>query len=366
MVPAWSRLRRVDLSIEGVQPLGPRRASFIGAPDLRLFPAAFAARSVRFRAGLELSVMHLGLSALSWLVRARLLSQLTPLSGLLHRMASLLERFGSDRGGMRVAVSGLDAQLRRVRREWTLIAEAGAGPEIPAIPAFVMIGLLRRQATASGARACIDAPALAEIEAALPAATMRTERIEVAAPVLYERVLGAAFARLPEPLRELHAVVDEAVFAGRARIDVGKHRLARWIGRLMRFPAAADDIAVEVTMRVEGEGERWSRRFGGARFHSVLRSAMPGTCVERFGLLSFDLQLVADERGLAMPLRQGRFIGLPLPRGLMPESRTREFLDEYGRACFDVEVLLPRIGRVIRYRGFLEPVRDDPAVVPTL
>ena len=50
--------------------LGPdlkRWANLIGAPDLRLFPPAFRARSVLFRAGLELGLMQWGLTALAYL-----------------------------------------------------------------------------------------------------------------------------------------------------------------------------------------------------------------------------------------------------------------------------------------------------------
>ncbi len=366
-VPAWSGLRRIVLSIDGMPPLDARWASFIGAPDLRLFPPAFQARSVLFRAGLELPVMHLGLWALAGLVRSQLLQSLTPIAGLLHRTARWLEPLGSDRGGMQVAVIGINALGQRVRREWTLLAEAGQGPEIPAIPAYVMIDLLRQQRIPSGARACIEAPALAELEAAFPATAMRTGRSESLAPVLYQRILGAAFSRLPAPLQILHTVVDRMRFAGRARIEVGSHPVASLVRWLMRFPAAADDTEVEVTMQVESQRERWVRRFGSLRFESVLRlpeSAAHGAFIERFGPFSFDVQLVADEAGITMPVRRARCLGLPLPSWLTPESRTREFVDDDGRACFDVEVVLPRFGRVIRYRGWLVPVISDPSMPP--
>jgi hypothetical protein len=365
--PAWSGLRRLSLAVPGVRPLGRRWASFIGAPDLLLFPAAFAARSVTFRAGLELAIMHLGLWSLSWLVRGGLLSRLRPLAGVLHTVAGWLERWGSDRGGMRVSVLGIDADGHRLRREWTLIAEAGAGPEIPAIPAFVLLSLLRRQVIATGARPCLDAPTLEQLEAALPTPAMRTHRTETPAPVLYERILGDAFGRLPPVLQALHAVVDQTVSAGRAQVDVGQHPLARLIAWLMRFPPAAADVAVSVTMRVEGNRERWVRRFGSARFESVLRqdeAAAPGALVERFGPFSFDVQLVTDGTCIKMPVSHGRFLGIPLPSWLTPESRTREFVDAQGRAGFDVEIVLPRIGRLVRYRGALEPLLDDARPLP--
>lgn len=74
--------------------------------DLTLFPAAFGARSVLFRAGLELNAMHWGLSLLAFLRARGVLPRLQPLTGSLLWMSRRLERFGSDRGGMTVEVVG--------------------------------------------------------------------------------------------------------------------------------------------------------------------------------------------------------------------------------------------------------------------
>lgn len=355
-IPAWGGAQKLEIGDPGVATLGKRWVSFIGAPDLALFPRRFAAHSVLFRAGLELPIMHLGLVALSWLVRARLLRTLTPLARVLHAVASRLEPFGSDRGGMRVAITGIDQAGCRVQRHWTLIAEAGAGPEIPAIPAFVAINTLLENAIAPGARACLDDLDLSAIEAALPRPEMKTVRGEAPAPVLYERVLGAEFARLPVAVQSLHAVVDRAEFVGEARVEVGSHPVAGLVRWLMRFPAASPRVPVTVVMTREGERERWQRQFGTARFVSVL-SRHPddqhGECQERFGPFAFGIRLIVDAGGISMPVRNARFLGLPLPRFLLPESRTQETADGHGNALFDVEIRLPVIGRVIRYSGNL-------------
>lgn len=360
--PAWNGLTRVCLEIKGVAPLGARWASVIGAPDLQLFPKRFAAQSVLFRAGLELSLMHLGLWLMSWPIRLGLLKSLSPMTRPLYALAKRLERFGSDRGGMQVSVTGIArGSGRRTRRRWTLIAEAGSGPEIPALPAFVLITALLRGGVPSGARACLDELSLDDFESSLPRPAMQTGRSEAPAPVLYEQLLGPGHAYLPPALQALHAVVDRLQFRGTAVVETGSHVLARAIRRVMRFPAAATAIPVEVTMVCEDGGERWTRRFGRSVFHSVLRRTAqerPGECRERFGLFDFGIRLIADERGLSMPVRDARFLGIPLPHALTPVSRTREFVDDAGDAAFDVEVLLPGIGRIIRYRGSLRPVID--------
>ncbi|MGL4320119.1 MAG: hypothetical protein ACRCS3_04585, partial [Paracoccaceae bacterium] len=83
-VPAWGRAQRVSLILPD-RSLPPRPASVIGAPDLALFPAHFKARNVVFRAGLELGIMHHGLTALAWLVRGRVVRNLVALARPLQR-----------------------------------------------------------------------------------------------------------------------------------------------------------------------------------------------------------------------------------------------------------------------------------------
>jgi len=116
---------------------------------------------------------------------------------------------------------------------------------------------------------------------------------------------------------------------------------------------------VRVTMQRNADGsETWKRRFGGHRFESTLSRCdtdPPGRIRERFGWMSFRLALPSDESGLRMPLERGQWLGIPLPRLLTPRSDTREFVDAQGRFCFDVDISLPLLGRVVRYEGWLRP-----------
>lgn len=79
-----------------------RRAWLIGVPDQALLPAFFLARTVRFRAGVELAVMNYGLAALSAL---RVLRPKWLVAGVFH-LSRLLAPFGTDVGGMVVTVVG--------------------------------------------------------------------------------------------------------------------------------------------------------------------------------------------------------------------------------------------------------------------
>ena len=180
-------------------------------------------------------------------------------------------------------------------------------------------------------------------------------------PPLYQRVIAPTdWARLPAIVRDAHEVHDRRVFAGEARISAGSNALAWIVSRLMRFPPAIECTPVRVTMQRNPDGsETWTREFGRHAFRSTLsrrESDPPGRIRERFGLLSFRLALPVDASGLQMPLERAECLGIPLPRLLTPRSDTREFVDAQGRFCFDVDVSLPWIGRVVRYEGWLSPV----------
>jgi hypothetical protein len=343
-VPGWSRPRRIDIG------QGPRWASPIGAPDLTLFPSAFQARSVRFRAGLELSVMHLGLWALSFAPRLGLVRSLVPLARPLRWMADRLYPFGTDRGGMRVTVIGT-TPTGAEERSWTLTAEAGDGPEIPTLPARAAVAALCNGKLAPGARPCLDLP-LAAIEAEMTPYRITTRQDTRPFPPLFSRAVD--LTSLPPALCDLHTVLDRRIWTGQAEVQRGRGILSRLVAGLMRFPPASADTPVTVTMDRQGETELWTRQFAARRFRSRLSPPADGNgLIERFGPLSFRIALAADATGLAYPVTQGWCLGLPIPRWLLPVSTTRETVDDQGRACFDVALSHPLTGLIVRYRGWL-------------
>ncbi len=351
LVPAWGRAQRVSLVV-GSAALPPRLASPIGAPDLELFPAYFGARNVVFRAGLELGVMHHGLTALGWLVRLRLMRNLVGLSLPLQRAANLLKPFGTDQGGMLVRVSGIGPD-GPVERRWTLIASSGDGPQIPAMAGRLILRLLRDGAVASGARPCLAAFDRAQAEAMLGEFQIRTAGAEAPAPYLFAQALGAGFAGLPPEVQALHHVIDERRWRGAGAVTRGQGVLARIVAGVMRFPAATDAVPVEVVMRRQRDCERWTRAFGARRFHSVLRWRN-GVMTERFGALRFAIGLRVQDGALHYPVVAGWACGLPIPRALLPISVATEMVQD-GVARFDVALSLPWVGLIVRYRGWLAP-----------
>jgi hypothetical protein len=235
--PAWSDIRRFTLRADGAAPLGERMASIIGAPDLVLFPERYGARSVLFHAGLELKILHLGLWALALPVRLGLARSISALVRLLKWIADWLERFGSDRGGMVVYAIGRDSDGRALERRWTLIAEAGDGPQIPPTPALrLALRLIGGETIAAGARPAIGFLTLNDIEAGLSSFHIRFGRSERPAPPLLERVMDKDFAVLPGMWRRLADIHDLDRFAGEASVERGSGFLARFVAGLFGFP----------------------------------------------------------------------------------------------------------------------------------
>ena len=342
----WADAKRVTFG-----PGLKRWASLIGAPDLTLFGQAFGARSVVFRAGLELGIMQWGLALLAWLRAARLLPRLTLFAGPILWASLLLKPFGTDRGGMTVDVTGLKAG-KAVRRRWQVIATGGDGPFIPAVPARAIVRKL--SAISPGARACLFDLTLKEIEDAAGGLAVEFATSEEEAPTLFERALGRDWQALPASIRRLHSVHDVERFSGRAEAVRGKGLLARLAARLFNFPAVGQDVAVTVIKECRGEGEVWERDFSGRKFRSCWSASDRARRVrERFGPFTLEFELAAGPPGLAYLVRRGWLAGIPLPARLLPSAEIREY-EEGGVFHFHVVLQAPLVGGlIVRYHGHL-------------
>ncbi len=350
-IPCWSdrRVYRLEKSLH-------RTAWCIGVPDLLLFPKHFGARSVLFRAGLELGLFNNSLRLLS-LLRSKGLMPTAgfPVSVALS-VATLLQPFGSDRGAMSVEVTG-QQDGKSLRHTWTLIAEAGHGPFVPTIAARALIRRVERIAT--GARPCLAEVDLTEIEAAMADLEVRTSQATRAWPTLFRRALEEEWERLPASIRRLHSVQDRESFSGRAEVERGQSWLARLAAFVFRFPRAGASIAVKVDKIRTAKGETWVRDFAGRRFRSHLTSRRPHCCEERFGPFTFELAIPVEAGALHLPVRRGWFLGIALPRAILPRSESREF-EVDGRFHFDVGLYAPLGGGlIVRYRGWLTPDAAD-------
>jgi hypothetical protein len=333
-----------------------RLASPIGAPDLHLMRDAFGARDVRFFAGLELWVMHRGLEALAWLVKAGVLSEATFLARPLRWVAGPLYYFGSDKGAMRVRVVGHGRDGQILERTWALSAIGGDGPHVPALPARVLAAMLRDGRLEAGAKAELHDIVMDEVEAHAPPLRLSFSRDERPFLTHFQTCLGADFDCLPAPIKALHTVIGRTVWRGKASVTRGTELAARTIAWIFCFPKATNDIPVTVHMDRTDRSEVWTRCFGTQEFRSELTPdpKIAGRMWERFGLFSFAIDFDADETGLAFPVTKGRFLGLPIPRTMLPKSDTKEEVDTDGRATFSVCLSMPMLGQVVHYQGWLD------------
>lgn len=355
--PGWGMTQRRRLS-----GLGRRWLSLVETPDLDLVPERFRPRiSAIFRAGLELPALHLGLAAASLLVRWRVLPSLAPFARLFRWIAGCLARFGSDRGGMVVTATGIDAAGIEVRAEWSLVAEAGDGPVIPTLPALALVRRLAEgPPVPAGAGPCVGMLGLDEIAREFAPYRIMTKISNGPAVPLspFQILLGDKFGQLPAPVRRLHSLAADVATAGRADITAAPGFRARLIRGLSGLPAAGRDIEVTVAFHVDGKGgEFWRRRFGRRRYQSGFeagRGRHAGLLCERFFPFVFFHRLTPSAAGLRWDLVAWRLLCLPLPRWTLPRAVCFESGDG-DRFVFDINAGFPWVGPVVHYRGWLLP-----------
>lgn len=138
-------------------------------PDLDLLPKRYPdLENVRFQAGLELPLLHLGVWALSWLVRFHLLPRLDRFSKPLLYLSDLLNVVGSDDSAFHLTLEGLGHDGRLQSKTFYLTARHGDGLYIPVIPAIVCaLKLASGALLVAGAYPCTGFVTLDEYRAAM-------------------------------------------------------------------------------------------------------------------------------------------------------------------------------------------------------
>ena len=360
---ALRETRRYTIAPPGEIPLFPRTFSLVDVPDLQLLADEWPElKEVWMGAAPEPAVLHCLLRWFAGLVRLGLVPSLAPLARLIHATANRV-RWGEHRGGMFVEVRGRDAEGDEISRSAHLLAEGHHGLYIPsmAVEAIVRNWLDGRPPRA-GAR-----PAIAELELSdyrrvftnRPISNGTRSGTGAGDHCLHKRILGTAWPSLPAVLRTVHSAGPKLTINGAASITRGRGVLARILAWIMRFPAAGKNVPVSVTFERHGDYDKWTRDFGGQVFASTFAAGsgrFEHLLCERFGPLTFAMALVPDAGRLNLVMRGWSFLGLPLPRSLMPSGDSYEYAKD-NRFCFDVEVRLPLAGFIIRYRGYLRSAR---------
>lgn len=138
--------------------LGTRLFGNCDIPDLALFPARYPTlKSMRFCAGHELKLLHIGTRMLGSLVRLGLIRSLSDHAEGLLKLAFAFDRFGSGRSGFHMFMSGIGIDGRPLERRFWIVAQSGHGPYIPCMPAILLAGRLARGEIAwRGAMSCVD------------------------------------------------------------------------------------------------------------------------------------------------------------------------------------------------------------------
>jgi hypothetical protein len=150
-VYGWQDLYRQDYP-----ELGRRWMANCDIPDLDLLPPCYRIKSIRFSAGLELSLLHLGLWGLGWLIRLGLPLGMPRHARTMLKTSNLLNSFGSADGGMHMILRGCAKNGARRELRWFIVAKDGDGPQIPCVPAILLArSLARGEEMVRGAYACV-------------------------------------------------------------------------------------------------------------------------------------------------------------------------------------------------------------------
>jgi hypothetical protein len=157
--------------------------------------------------------------------------------------------------------------------------------------------------------------------------------------MVYSRLLKDDFEHLPATLRRFHAAEGTARARGVAHV----RHTNRLLARLLRFPPAGENIAVELQVTADDSGETWIRKFGDRTVRSVQRCER-GLLVETMGPIRIRFRAIAESDRLVLESVDVRFWSLPLPIHLRASERGNR-----SGWTFDVEV-----GHIARYGGTME------------
>jgi hypothetical protein len=343
----------------GRMPLERRRFSLVDVPDLRALPALWpTAQEVWMGAAPVPLVLHLALNAFAWLVKIRLLPSLSWMSKAMHLVTERAQ-WGEHRGGMFVAVTGVDPDGQAVSNVWHLLAEGDDGPLIPCMAIEAIIrGMLSGREPERGARTAIADVSLEDYERLFKRRKIYTgirDQAPAALAPLFQRILGSAWQELAHPIQDLHTIGTGRSFEGHCTVKRGRNVLAQLVANINHFPGEGNDQPISMRIDPQGEGERWSRTCGGRTFSSTQRPGLGRSewlVREQFGPVAVDVALLLEDSNLRYVLRRWTFLGIPMPLAWGPRLTALESV-QHGVFKFDVNIDHPLIGLIVHYTGTL-------------
>ncbi len=355
---------RYTVAPPGMLPLNSIHFSLVDVPDLQLLPLANpSVEDIWIGAGPVPESLHRLLNLLAKLRSGLRLPSLAPLAPLCYRVLNKMKN-GEHRGGMFVEVTG-NRRDEIVTKSWHMLAEGDDGPYIPSMAVETVVRKwLEGAQLRPGARPATNELDLADYERAFVNRSIfhGVRSSEDMKGTLYQAALGSAFSDLPAKVQQLHSEQSTSQWRGQAQVIRGKGLLASLVAWFNGFPKATDAIDVTVSFTPTEKGEGWQRDFGGKKFFSFQAlgtGRYAGLVTERFGPMTVGLATVVKDSRLYLIPRRWSFLGLPLPKFLLPGGES--FEEEVGgRFRFDVRIELPVVGLVVAYKGWLE-VTDSTA-----
>lgn len=143
--------------------IGRRWMGNCDVPDLDLLPQKYHISQLRFVAGMESGLLHLGIWGLSWLVRLGLPINLMKYADLLLRLSHIFDVFGTDEGGMHIILKGIDHNNNPLIIKWFIIVKKGDGPYVPTVPAVILAKkIIANTFNHPGAQPCLGLVGLTE------------------------------------------------------------------------------------------------------------------------------------------------------------------------------------------------------------
>ncbi len=143
--------------------LGKRWMANCEIPDLDLFVERYQLKTIQFSAGMESSLLHLGMWMMSWLVRMGLPLDLPRHARGLLAFSHMFDNLGTTSGGMHMLIKGKSHAGLPLEIKWFLVAADNDGPQIPCIPAIILSQkLVRGELPTRGAMPCVEMITLEE------------------------------------------------------------------------------------------------------------------------------------------------------------------------------------------------------------
>lgn len=170
---AWTE----NIRHEYPDPVGERLLTICDVPDLELFPTEYSpVETVRFRAGLDLGMLHYAMNLMARIRKGGLVKTWVPYAKLLFNLSNLFRLFGSDAGAMHVSAVAKRPDSRDRKGTWTLVAADGDGPYVPTLAAAAVVRrLMEDRPVPKGAYACVRVLDLSDFQREMEGLSIETK-----------------------------------------------------------------------------------------------------------------------------------------------------------------------------------------------